>query len=144
MPQEASTNFRLLRVNAPRHPRRPLALGDLSRSRAQNHGGLFHFRASQAMAIKFEKNRKRRECNPFVPIHKGMVSQQRPGQRGAQLRYDSCLAIRFQVSRPADGGLQGILVPDPGKPSVALNQASMHISQHIRSNKLKAHFASSR
>ncbi len=96
------------------------------------------------MAVQFEKDGKRRERNSFVAIDKRMIPQQRPGQRSAKLRNAGHLGIGFQISRPADGGLKGILVSNPGEPSVALNQAAMHVAQHVRSNELQAHFASSR
>lgn len=96
------------------------------------------------MAIEFEKDGECRKRSAFVPIDKRVVAEDRPTERGTELRNRSCPAIDLKIPGTTDRGFKRILVPNAWKATVPLKQTSMNVTQHVGSNELKAHLANSR
>ena len=60
----------------------PFVFGDLRTGSLQDHGGFFGFGADQAVAVELCRHDEGGQGDSLVAVHKGVVAQERPGQRG--------------------------------------------------------------
>ena len=96
------------------------------------------------MAVEVHKHYKNRQPYALVPVHKRMISQKGPRQRSGKRTNPDLSGVVLELLRPRNGGLQRILVANPLKSTVGLNQPPVNVAQYIATQIRDSHFANSR
>ena len=97
------------------------------------------------MSIELEKDARSGECDPFVPVVKGVVSNDRVRVGGGKVEQID-VRVRTMMARAGQGRVQQTFIADPGGTAVFRKQSLVDRENGCLGEPawLRVHFARSR